>query len=164
VHLRRGIIAGFCWGLAGLIAAAVGIAAFTFECNHDLRSNLAWWLMHAFPGIVVIPMLLFFAGVVTYTPTRRVGFVKNLAILTVTALPLAGILGALGMAHPRYKSIDHPPMYFSEVLMFLLPLTAVSFILIHTRSDPVADRESSAVESLPPTAATTEQRDGPERR
>ena len=115
MHLRHGIIAGLCWGLAGLIGTAIGIAAFTFDYAFDLPSNLTRWRIRAFPGIVVVPLLMFFAGVVTYTPTRHVGFAKNLAILAVTTLPLAAILGTLGMAHPRYKSVDHPPMYVSEV-------------------------------------------------
>jgi len=155
MHLRRGILAGLCWGLAGLIGAALGIAVFTFDYTSDLRSNLGWWRIHAFPGIVVIPMLLFFAGVVTYTPTRHVGFAWNLAILAVTTLPLAALLGALGMAHPRHKSIEHPPIYISEVVMFLFPLAAVSFLLIISRSGPLPDGESSTEESLPPQGANT---------
>jgi hypothetical protein len=91
MHFRRGILAGFCWGLAGLVSAAAGIAAFSVESGHSLSSNIAWWRLHAFPGLVVIPLFLFSAGVVTYTPTRHVGFAKNLAILFVTVLPLARV-------------------------------------------------------------------------
>jgi len=156
------LIAGFCWGLAGLIGAAIGIAAFTFDYTFDLRCNLVWWEMHAFPGIVVIPMLLFFAAVVTYTPTGHIGFAKNLAILAVTTLPLAAILGTTGMAHPRYKSIDHPPMYVSEVLMFLVPLIAVSLLLINTRSGSLPEGESTTANSLRSTETTTEQTHPPE--
>jgi hypothetical protein len=156
MHVRRGIIAGIGWGLVGLIAAAVGSAVLSFDHEYDLRSNLAWWQMHALPGIPIIPMLLFFAGVVTYMPARHVGFAKTLAILVVTTLPLAGILGALGMAHRRYKGIDHPPMYISEVFMFLVPIAAVSFLLIYTRSRPLPAGESSTVESLRSAETPTE--------
>ena len=133
----------------------------TFDSALDLSSNLAWWRMHAFPGVVVIPMLLFFAGVVTYTPTRHVGFAKTLATLVVMTLPLAGILGALGMFHPRYKGMDRPPIYISEVFMFLLPVTAVSFLLIYTRSRPLPEGKSSTVESLSSGKNTTTEPAGP---
>ncbi len=165
MHFRRGILAGFCWGLAGLVCAAAGIAAFTFESGHSLSSNIAWWRLHAFPGLVVIPLFLFFAGVVTYTPTRHVGFAKNLAILGVTVLPFAAILGLLGMDQPRYKgNAEHPPMYLSEVLMFLLPLTAVSCLLILKRSVPSAKRDSPAGDSVLSSAAATEPSEEPKRK
>jgi hypothetical protein len=162
MYLRRGIIAGLSWGLAGLIGAALGAAAFTFDFAVDLQGNLASWRLHAPPGIMVIPMLLFFAGIVTYMPTRYVGFAKNLAILTVTTLPLGEILGALGRAYLRCKGTDHPSMYVSEVLMFLPPLTAVSLLLIIARFGPRVQRGSFTVESLPSAAATTEPAHSPE--
>lgn len=89
-------------------------------------------------------MLLFFAGFVTYTPKRYGGFAKTLGIFTFTALPLAAILGNLGMAHPRYKGPEHPPMYFSEVLMFLIPLAVVAAILlvINGRETPRCNAET----------------------
>jgi hypothetical protein len=88
--------------------------------------------------MTIISMLLFFTGFVTYTPKRYSGLAKTLVIFTFTALPLAAILGSLGMAHPRYKGPEHPPMYFSEVLMFLIPLAVVSAILlvINARETP----------------------------
>ena len=163
VHIRRGVIAGFYWGFAGLVGTAVGIAASTFDRDYDLQFNMARWLVNAFPtAIVVIPMLLFFTGVVTHTPTRHVGFAKNLAILTITTLPLAGILGALGMDPHRDKPGTPPLITISEVLMFLLPITTISLLLIKTRLAPLPEEESSTTESLPLTATTTEPAHAPE--
>jgi len=105
MNLRRGLLAGLSWGLAGLLGLATVIAAFTVASwwfNHtrsfDREYDIAWWQQRAFPGIVVIPMLLFFTGFTSYAPKRQVGFAKTFAILAVTSLPLAALLGAMGMA------------------------------------------------------------------
>jgi hypothetical protein len=169
MNLRRGLLAGLSWGLVGLVGPPAVIAAFTLVywwfCGiqaFDRRYDIVWWQDHAFPGIVVIPMLLFFAGLVTYAPKRHVGFAKNLAILAVTSLPLAALLGAMGMAHRRYKSIEHPPIYFSEVLMFLIPLTALSVLFIAARSGRPARVGSSTDESPRSAAPATEPTHPPE--
>ena len=166
MSLRRGLLAGLFWGLVGLVGPPAGIAAFTLVswwfCGtqpFDRRYDILWWQHRAFPGIVVIPMLLFFAGLVTYAPNRHGGFAKNLGILAVTSLPLAAILGAMGMAHPRYKSMEHPPMYFSEVLMFLIPSAAVSLLLITARCDPSFKESSATDESRQSAPLPTEPRD-----
>lgn len=158
MHIRRGIIAGVCWGVLGFVGAAAGNAAFTFDYSHRLQYDIEWWWSHyAFPGVVVIPMLLFFTGVVTYMPPRHVRFAKNLVILAITTFPLAAILGTLGMAYPRVKASDPPLMSISEVLMFFLPLTAVSSIMIAIRSSSLPEEKPSA--SFPSTPITTEQTD-----
>jgi hypothetical protein len=133
IHVRRGWAAGFFLGLAGFLGTAVVIGALTSDYGQDLHSNLAWWLTYAFPGIVVIPMLLFFAGLSTYAPHIYCGFAKTLAILAFTSLPVAVFLGRMGMAHPRSKFTEQPPMYLSEILMFLIPMSAVSLTLIACR-------------------------------
>ena len=140
MNLKSGLIAGLSWGLGGLLGLPAVIAAFTliywWFCdtpNFDRKYDIGWWQLHAFPGLVVIPMLLFFAGFTSHASERATGFARTLGILAVTSLPMAVLLGAMGMAHFREKSAEHPPMYFSEVLMFLIPIAAVSFILLRLR-------------------------------
>lgn len=141
MNIRRGLIAGTIWGLAGLVSPVCVIAAFTIvrwwlegTRDFDREYDVAWWTMRAYPGIVVVPMFLFFAGLATYAPRRCFGFAKTLLILLITSLPLSIVLAAAGMAHRRIKGEEHPPMYLSEVLMFLIPVAAISCMLLYYRT------------------------------
>lgn len=147
MNFRRGVLAGIAFGLAGLVGPPLVIGAVTGVAwwlngtpRFDRRWDILWWWDRAFPGIVVIPLLLFFTGLATYTPQRYFGFAKTLLILAVTSLPLSAFLGVAGWAHPRVKSIEHPPMYLSEVLMFVIPMAAVALILLEYRRPRAARR------------------------
>jgi hypothetical protein len=92
-----------------------------------------FWSMYGFPPLFVVPLAMFTAGLATYAPRKRIGFARTLALLCVIALPMAGILGALGMSPPRYRSISHPPMYWSEVLMYLVSFVSVTCVIVSMR-------------------------------
>lgn len=158
MNLCRGFIVGLTCGLTGLVGLPVMIAAGTLVSgwlrgadSFDRQYDIMWWKGHAFPAIVVIPMLLFFAGFVTVASRRRVGFLKNFALLSLVSLPLSTLLGVMGMAPPRYKSIEHPSIYFSEILMFLLPQIVVSVLLMPASSNPKSN-VNEVPEDLPPDA------------
>ncbi len=156
INIGRGIKGGGFVALLFLIPvlAIVIWTLFSWEMNGtqpvDRRFDVWWWRLRVFPGIVVIPMLLFFSGFANFAlkTDRRLGLAKSLLVMTLTSLPVAAILGSLGMAHPRYKSIEHPPMYLSEIAMFLVPMVVVAAIIILVRSQkPVNDSTGSNVDA-----------------
>ena len=141
MNLQRGIFAGLLTTLIFVIPVAI-IAVCTYihwELNEthsfDREYDVQWWRRRAFPGIFAIPLLLFFSGLTNFSlpNSRRLGMPLTLILITVCSLPIAGILGSLGMAHPRIKSIQHPPIYVSEILMFLIPVATLSFVVIWHR-------------------------------
>ena len=104
----------------------------TFDRNYDID----WWKLRAFPAVVLIPLMLFFSGFTNYSlaTDRRLGLPITLVTTTLFSFPLIGILGAMGMAHPRYRSIQHPPMYLSEIIAIIISLVLVSAGIIAVRN------------------------------
>lgn len=140
MNFRHAMLGGLVYGAAGLAGLAVAsplcVIAYRWLANDaGIQGNrdMRLWIFLSFPGVVVIPLLLFFTGFVVSSGRGPSRFAATLVILAVTAIPWAGVLAALGMSPPRYRSIQHPPMYLSEVLMFLIPMAIVSYLLMFGR-------------------------------
>jgi hypothetical protein len=68
-------------------------------------------------------------GWATFAPRRHYRFTKTLFMITVISVPLWYVLGSMGMSPPRYKGIDHPLFYPSEILLFVIPPPLIAAIL-----------------------------------
>ena len=88
-----------------------------------------FWLLYGFPLLLVVPLATFLAGVTSASPAKRFGYARTLGLICICALPVSAVLANLGMSPPRYRSIQHPPMYWAEVVMFVVPFVTVSVIL-----------------------------------
>ena len=157
LNLPRGLLGAFFSALIFPIPVAV-IAVVTYahwELNDtrqfDRQYDINWWRLRAFPGVVVVPLLLFFSGLANFAlpRSRRMGMPLTLGLILLTSLPISGILGSLGMAHQRIRSIEHPPMYLSEIFMILIPVATISCLVVWFRMQmqPKLSKQQSTEES-----------------
>jgi predicted permease len=151
MNFARGIIAASIWAGAGPILTVLVVAGFqllSWQFNNtpeiDRKYDMAWWRMHAVPPLVGISIYLGTAALATYTPHRNQGFAKTLAILFGTALPFTWFLAQLELTPKRYKSIEHPDLYFSEFLLLFLPPLVIAGVLMAVRRSESRSSETAS--------------------
>jgi predicted permease len=146
MNIARGIIAGLMGALIGAVVPVVVVATFTLLSWHfhdtlegDRQYDIAWWRMHAVPPLVGAAIYLGLTAWATYTPKRNCGFAKTLAIIFFTSVPLTWLLAALHLTPTRYKNVEHPAMYFSELLLLLVPPLVMACVLVAARRSRAHD-------------------------
>lgn len=139
----RGLRYGVLFAVLGAVSTALAIVAqdmLPYLINGyfipDFYVATGFWLTYGFPPLLVVPLAFFLAAIVTYAPAQRIGFPQTLVTLCVIALPISFVLAHLGMSREPSKFVDHPPMYASEVAMFVIPLTATAVGLLIYRWSP----------------------------
>lgn len=140
MNVARGILAALIWAFAGSVVPVLVVGGYTVLSWHinntpaiDRDYDVGWWRMHAIPPLVAASVYLGLTAWATYTPKRNYGFAKTLAILFFTAIPLAMLLGAFISTPRRYRSVEHPDIYGSELLLLFLPPVIVSCLLVAVR-------------------------------
>jgi hypothetical protein len=147
-NLRRGIRHGIGMAVLGTIAVVVIIVAIDMlpsvldgYMSFSPYLTVGFWKLYGFPLLLFVPLATFLAGVASTSPAKRFGYARTLGVICFFALPVSAVLANLGMSPPRYRSIQHPPMYWTEVVMFVVPFVAVSAILTLQRWRQVNEQQ-----------------------
>jgi hypothetical protein len=61
-------------------------------------------------------------------------FMQTLALIASISVPLWYLLAAMGMSPTRYKGMEHPLIYPTEILLFALPPVVIAMVLSMNRS------------------------------
>ena len=134
----RGLRYATFFALIGVAVTVVSIVA------NDMLQNLLdgyfispvhiisadFWLTYGFPALLVVPLSFLLAAFVNYAPAKRIGFAYSLLVICSAALPFSAVLGGMGMSHDRSKYVEHPPMYSSEIAMFVIPFAVTSAVML----------------------------------
>ena len=80
-------------------------------------------------------MLLAAAGWATFAPAGRHRFAATLAIVFVSSMGLWFMLGWMQLTPQRFKGIDHPEFYPSELMVLIGPPALVAIGLNLGRSN-----------------------------
>ncbi len=136
LNVRRGIIAALTGALVALVLVVLLYGGFIivrgwFEGTSEFQrsANLRYmWKELAFPflgcGAVTAA-----AGWATYAPPGRHHFAWSLVLVVLGSIPLMSLLSTVIEPVRRYKSIEHPLYYPSEVLFLALPPITVAAVL-----------------------------------
>ncbi len=81
------------------------------------------------------------AGWATFAPAGKYSFAWSLAIIFVGSLVAWMVLGWMELTPRRYKGVDHPAFYPSELLVLIVPpsLAAAFLTMIRVRRAPKSD-------------------------
>ena len=165
LNFVRGILSAAAWGLVGAIAAVALVSLGTLAYWHlndtrqfDRQYDINWWRTRALPPIIGVTTLLACAGWAAYAPRGKHRFATTLAILFFLSIPLWFVLGSMELTPRRVKSVEHPPLYPSELLVLVLPPIVVSIALSvlrgHRHTSDTSASETDALESTPTHGAT----------
>lgn len=142
LNLKRGLVATFICSLVGAVGSVALALAFTVsrwlvsgttEINreYDLR-DLQSEMLGPVIGCAVV---LGCAGWATYAPAGSFRFVPSLVFIFSVSVALWSILLSMQLTPRRFKSMDHPAFYPSELIVLFGPpilaaigLTAVRIV------------------------------------
>ena len=138
----RGLSFALLFGVVGFVTPIIVVVGFTVlswiikgSGDVDRRYDMHW-----LPTMVVFPAVataFVFAGAGWATFARRRGlrFVLVLAVILAASILSWFFLGNLGMLPTRYKGVNHPLIYPSEVLFFAMPPLATALVLTTIRGN-----------------------------
>jgi hypothetical protein len=132
----RGARAAVGFALFGAIAPIVFMVVFTLvHWGIGNASRIDWrgdirQLEGGLLGPVIGCALVFAcAGWATFAPRGSYRFARSLVLILVISLPLGWFLGSLEITPRRFKGIRHPLLYFSELLVLVVPpIVAATFV------------------------------------
>jgi hypothetical protein len=140
--------AGFAllFGIIGFAAPIFMVVVFTvlgwlingtreFDRNYDMR-RLSETLIFPAVGTAWV-----FAGTgwAVFAPHRKHRFLRALLVITFTSIPFWYLLAFLGMSPRRYKGMEHPLIFPSEILLFAIPPLIIAFVLSMRRDKRCTD-------------------------
>jgi hypothetical protein len=142
VSIVRGSCFALLFGIVGFVTPVVIVTGYTvlnwiIEGSGDVDRRYDLCLL---PTKVVFPAVataFVFAGAgwATFARRGRLRFVLMLALISTVSVPSWFVLAVIGMSPPRYKCIDHPLMYPSEVLSFAIPPLVTAVVLTMMRGN-----------------------------
>lgn len=141
-NVLRGIRAALLCGAIGGAAPILFVVTYTMgrwviEGTSDFDRA---YDLYRLPQVLVFPVIgtafvFAAAGWATYAPKGSYRFARTLLLIAVISVPSWFALAGMGMAVPRYKSIEHPPIYPREALLLVVPPAVTAVVLTMLRSD-----------------------------
>lgn len=127
-------VIGFAVPVVVMAAATAARWAILASNEADRAYDLAWLPTNLAGAAIAFTFVFAGAGLATYAPNRTYRFLRTLGIVVLISIPSWWALAACGMAHTRYKGIEHPIIYPSEVLMLAIPPLVIACALGTLRS------------------------------
>lgn len=128
--------------LALVIACCRWIAGPSETASEWFRSDLEENLVYPVVGCAVVCSC---AGWATFAPAGKHSFTWSLAFMFFVSLVLWAVGGWMELTPRRYKGIEHPVFYVSELIAMIgPPIAAATFLtLFRTRRVPTSDASSA---------------------
>jgi hypothetical protein len=143
IDVARGFYAVLCFAAIGFLAPILLIFSLAIGrwivdgSNERDRPNL---VSRQAGETLIFPVLgtmavLSAAGWATFAPRRKNRFAATLAIIFAFSVLAWFVLGAMELTPKRIKSIQHPIIYLSEIVILVLPPLIAGFSLAATRNE-----------------------------
>jgi hypothetical protein len=152
LNLRNATMAAVRSGVIGSFSAAFAVATIgVFERWYDLtllfeyREWMHWCVQNAIWPVIGSAAIFGGAGWVAHVALPIRSIASSLFLMTFGSLVLWALLGAAEITPRRYKSVEHPTIYPSELFVLVTPPILVAAVLTSLRCMSKPSSESGMI-------------------
>jgi hypothetical protein len=149
LDIRAGLLAAIRWGVIGAIAPVIIVAAMGIvEFWQELRlfgaydEWLRWCIKASLGPVIGCTLVLAGAGWTSQAPRPTRSIVSSVLVITAASVAMWFLLALAKITPPRYKKIEHPVMYPSEVFVLIGPPVIAAAVLTAMRCNDTGTTRS----------------------